>query len=225
MEHTRRKLEENGEELLGILCECYKVPENTTFRLGGQYYCEYVVDGIRVYLTDKDETIFDNLTFLHYFKIKDSLIPEVANSDKENDKCTHCIRFRNFPEEVCTECKQKSVSFHLEGACLIGSCSCCGLTFVGASFFAACESDNDEYHILLRNSNIEKRTLVKLAKILNYNVLEFVREVNAGKVLSLGYSLRQIMKLLSFLEDNAIAYEIVPPLPYSKIRYCTYWNS
>lgn len=158
-------------------------------------------------------------------KLKDSLIPEVVNTDKEKDRCNHCIRFQDFPEEVCMECKQKSVTFHLKGASLIGSCSCCGFTFVGGSFFAACESDNDEYHILLRDSNVEKRTLVKLAKILNYNVLEFMREVNEEKVLCLGYNLKQVVKVLSFLEDNAIAYEIDPPFPYSKIRYCTYWNS
>ena len=143
-------------------------------------------------------------------------------SDTKNDRCSHCIRFRDFPKEVCMECKQESVSFHLEGACLIGRCSSCGFTVVGASFFAACESDDDEYHILLRNSNIEKRILVKLARFLNYNVLDFMREIHEGKELSSGYRLNQILNVLPFMEDNAVDYEIIPPLPYSKIRNCPY---
>lgn len=61
------------------------------------------------------------------------------------DKCEQCIRKRIFPKDICNSCGEKEVVYVLEGACLVGTCQKCGVTFVGSSFFAPCETDDTKY--------------------------------------------------------------------------------
>ena len=140
------------------------------------------------------------------------------------DYCSGCMRCPDFfldeSKLTCTQCKSARLTVKLEGHCILVNCPVCGYEVIGASFYAPCEADCKEYRVLIEDTLMESKKLVKLGAALSMNVLEVKKRIEANEILPVSFSLKEIMKLALFLKEQHISFQVLPQLRYSKFQIC-----
>lgn len=143
-----------------------------------------------------------------------------GNSNKIIDYCEECIRYKNLQTEKCINCGNNSMHIHLDGPTLIGKCTRCGNSFVGASFFAPCEIDFTEYTLKIEEEELQNEQIVLLKKILHIGALDLKHLLQNKERINPKYTLKQIKEITKILNYAKISYIIEPKLQYSKYDFC-----
>ena len=136
------------------------------------------------------------------------------------DKCEQCIRNRFFSKEICSSCGEKEVVYTLEGACLVGIRQKCGVTFVGSSFLAPCETDDTKYRVRIVDNSIKNLQCIELGKILRIKPLLLKKVIENGQDIGKEYPLRDIMAIRTCLQMEGIKFEILPEPEYRDFYQC-----
>lgn len=136
------------------------------------------------------------------------------------DMCKECIRYKDMELEKCINCGAKSVKLTLEGPSMVGKCTRCGNSFVGASFFAPCEIDFTEYALKIEEEDLSNNQIILLKKLLHIGVLELKHFLQNKESINQKYTLKQIKEIIKVLNDSEIPYIVEPELQYSKYDFC-----
>lgn len=145
---------------------------------------------------------------------------EKINHNKIIDYCEECIRYKNLQPEKCINCGTKSVELILEGPSMIGKCTRCGNSFVGASFFAPCETDFTEYVLKIEDDNLSNDQIILLQKLLHIAALELKNFLQNKECIDKKFTLKEINEITKVLNDLEISYIVEPQLQYSKYDFC-----
>lgn len=145
---------------------------------------------------------------------------EKINHNKIIDYCEECIRYKNLQPEKCINCGTKSVELILEGPSMIGKCTRCGNSFVGASFFAPCETDFTEYVLKIEDDNLSNDQIILLQKLLHIAALELKNFLQNKECIDKKFTLKEINEITKVLNDLEISYIVEPQLQYLKYDFC-----
>lgn len=86
--------------------------------------------------------------------------------------CDECYKMRQKSIVKCPRCQKESFECRVIGISAVNLCRECGCYVLSAGGFPeACHDDKNQYSIMINNPN-DNAKLVKLAKILNFNVLD-----------------------------------------------------
>lgn len=136
------------------------------------------------------------------------------------DLCANCIRFRTFEVVRCENCGEMTILPILQGKCMIYSCKNCKYTLVGSSFYSPCERDNEKYSIKICKKMIINTHIVKLCKLTSLRALTIYRNIVSENSLEKQFTLKEVMIIVQYLEDQGIEYTITPNNLYSKYFGC-----
>ena len=136
------------------------------------------------------------------------------------DLCEKCIRLKKFEIGKCENCGKIMVFSHIEGHSIMCTCKNCGYTVIGASFYSPCELDNKVYHIKILGKNITNTQIIELSKIMNFKVLSIKKSIDLECNLEKPFYLKEIMKIIQYLNKQGLIYNIFPNVQYSKYFSC-----
>lgn len=136
------------------------------------------------------------------------------------DPCASCIRFQDFSDALCPNCRSKGAVIRLEGHTLIAKCPNCGYEVAGASFYAPCEKDNRTYHIKINSKNLPAPQILSISRTLHLNAQTTSQTITSGLPLPTALHLGDLIKAEQLLNSHQIKYSTIPPHYYSNLHQC-----
>lgn len=136
------------------------------------------------------------------------------------DNCRQCIKYKSFLKGICGQCGAFEVEVILEGCCLVEKCLNCGFSYIGGSFFAPCEVDDNEYILTIAADACLNYVVAEIGKAAKINLLTLRKAMNSGQPLPKTFPLKQIMEIESILKRYNITFSVEPSPEYEKYYEC-----
>lgn len=136
------------------------------------------------------------------------------------DVCKDCIKHTPIATTQCYQCGCETMEMEWKDCLIIGNCTNCGGSIVGATFWPTCIEDDKEYSLIIGKQELDKAEVIQLSKLLGIRALEMKEILCKGKRIKQAFSHRKILPILQHLEKEGIAYELEPQLQYSEIWEC-----
>lgn len=139
------------------------------------------------------------------------------------NSCDECYEMRQPHTMKCPDCGKNTYVGQVVGICSEWKCSSCGSGIVSAGGFPPACWCNEEYELSIEKPN-DSKSMVKLAKILNRNVIELNKSFSDNSKLTISLNLLDCVKTFKTITALGITAKIDSLLlnNFSRIMDCRY---